>query len=276
MHMSLGGRQLDAAAARFNVRRTTDIAQVDAAATGRHLHLPGALPNFHAAAAGFNVRFLRARVDCDASAAGLGHDLAVGMANRDGPPPVCSPRSPFTVPTSIEPPPVSALTLRQCHRTGCFRRRSRLPRARRRQWRRHCRPQFQASPAPFRGEPSDGNSPEKCRGVSSALPVSHDPRSVALHVRGYFVLLKLAASFLLRRGSKTCMNDIINALLLPATHYHRTHIDFHSQVLDRSQRSCDLPVPRSRLRGIPAFPAPGLRRSQRRKQAQHPGQPDDL
>ena len=68
------------------------------------------------------------------------------------------------------------------------------------------------------------------------------------------------------------MNDVIDALLLPAAHHHRAHVDFHSQVLDRRQRTGDLLTPGSAFAGYVCF----LRHGQRRKQGQHTGQPNDL
>ncbi len=68
------------------------------------------------------------------------------------------------------------------------------------------------------------------------------------------------------------MNDILNALLLRTVHHHRAHIDFHSQVLDRCQRTCNLLTPGSPFAGYMCF----LCHGQRHKQSQDRAQPDDL
>ena len=108
--------------------------------------------------------------------------------------------------------------------------------------------------------------------LPSALPISYDPGRIALNIGGDLVLLELAAGVLLGRIAETSMNDIIDALLLPAAHNHGAHVDFDSQILDRSQRTCDLLTPGSAFAGYVCF----LRHGQRRKQGQHYGQPDDL
>src|SRR5579862_7599933 len=60
--------------------------------------------------------------------------------------------------------------------------------------------------------------------MASALPVANNPSRVAFHVGGDFVLIELAARILLGRIAETRMNHIIDALLLPAAHYHGTHV----------------------------------------------------
>src|SRR5580704_15639112 len=111
---------------------------------------------------------------------------------------------------------------------------------------------------------------------SAALPISHDPGGIALHVCGDLVLLELAACILLVRIAKTGMNDIIDALLLPAAHHYGAHVDFDSQVLDRCQRSRDLLTPGSAFAGYIRFLRPALRNNaERRKQGQHSSQPDN-
>src|ERR1700747_602020 len=111
----------------------------------------------------------------------------------------------------------------------------------------------------------------------SPLPIAHDPGGISLHVGVDLVLLELAAGILLRRSSKTDMSDIIDALLLPASHDHGARIYFDPQILDSRQRTRDLLTPGSAFAGNPCFLRPSQRRkARRRKQSQSNGQPDAL
>ena len=56
------------------------------------------------------------------------------------------------------------------------------------------------------------------------------------------------------------MNDIIDALLLSAVYDYRTHVHFHAEILDRSQRTRDLLTPGSAFAGYMCFLRPNERR----------------
>src|SRR6202022_3777982 len=74
----------NAAASGFNLCRTTNIAQVNTAATSRDLHLPVALAHLHTAAAGLNGRALCPRLNLNAAPTRFCHDFPVGMPNLNG------------------------------------------------------------------------------------------------------------------------------------------------------------------------------------------------
>jgi len=107
------------------------------------------------------------------------------------------------------------------------------------------------------------------------LPFADDPGGVALHIRGYFIQFKLVARLLLGRCVKPGMNDIINALLLPAAHNHRACIHFDSQILDCGQRAGDLLAPSTALLRHMSFLRQALRKKgQRRQHGQYADNPD--
>ncbi len=170
------------------------------------------------------------------------------------PPPVCKPRSPLTVPTSIEPPPVSALmpppmssTLMPPPPLSASSRPAMPVASHRAAFR------FKLHPASSRGESSRKTPPERVARPSAPLPVPDDPGGIALHIRSDLVLLELVPCFLLRRISEMSMNDIINGLLLPAANDYGAHVDFHSQVPHRCQRAGDLLTPSSAFAGYVCF-----------------------
>ena len=83
MNVALGRVQTDAAAASFDLSRSTYVFKINAAAARRHLYFAIALPDFHAAATRFHGCALRSGLNHDSAAARLGDDFAIRVPYLD-------------------------------------------------------------------------------------------------------------------------------------------------------------------------------------------------
>ncbi len=198
VHMSLRRSQPDASASGLDIHRTSQVAEIEAAAARGSFDLAGALPYFNAAATGLDNRVLRAGIDSHTAAASFRGDFAVGMVNLDRT--TAGVQSQFArnradfdraapglgthAPTDVIQTHTAAAGLRfhaACE-TGGFDVATIGFEFDQRHLTRHVDVEFSG----------------KMSRMSSTLPISYDPGSVSFYVSGDFILLELVARFLLR------------------------------------------------------------------------------
>src|ERR1039458_36505 len=236
LHTSFRGSQSNAARARLNFRRPSDLAQLHAPATGRGFHLPATFVHPNTAAARLQHRALQSGKNDYASPSTFRLDLALGRCNLD----------------------VSSARL-QTHVALHAADFNRAPAG----FRRYLAADIiQVNISTTTLEVDTSGNPSRVYAaapgldlgglqvpwhiddkiiraltISPALRLRHDPSRVSLYRRVDPVRLKFAAGLLFRRCRGPEMNNASHPRLRSTLNPYRTRGQFHPQILRRTQVS---------------------------------------
>ena len=239
---------MDAAAASVDIDWPLNVAQINTAATGRNLRFAVALPELDAAAASLDRGILPRRLNLHAAAASFCDYLAVGVMNLNRPTasaqPDISGDSPYLDRSAAGLGTYASAYVVQTHSAAAARRVDFPSYAH----------GVDATAVGLKFHPGHfaRNVDRKLAGKMTwwlALPVPRDPGGISFDPGTDFEVFELPAGILLGGGLGTCMNHVINGLLLPASQNDRSRIDFDPQVLHRGQRACDFLAPGAAIAG---------------------------